>query len=88
MRRQLGTTAGRGSYACLPTFSSPMPWVTLCCGCGSTALVTGTRQVSTAGALQCWVFFTGSFARRVIELHPQRHLVDACICSSCGCGLI
>ena len=86
--RQLGTTAGRGSYTCLPTFSSPTPPVTLRRGCGSTASLTGTRWVSTAGALQCWGFFTGSFARRVVELRPQCHLVDACTCSSCGCGLV
>ena len=88
MRRQLGTTAGRGSYTCLPAFSSMTPWVTLHHGCGSTASLTGTRRVSTAGALQCWLFFTGSFARRVIGLRPHPHLVDACIYSSCECGLV
>jgi len=88
MRRQLGTTTGHGSYTCFPMFSSLTPWVTLHRGCGSTASVTGTRRVSTAGALQSWVFFTGSFARGVVGLHPQRHLVDACTCFSCGCGLV
>ena len=39
------------SYTYLPAFSSPTPWVTLCHGCESTALVIGTRRVSTAGAL-------------------------------------
>ena len=57
-------------------------------GCGSTASLTGTRRVSTTRALQCWVLFTGNFARRVVGLCPHRHLVDACTCSSCGCGLI
>ena len=88
MRRQLGTTTGRESYTYLPTFSSPMPRVTLRRGCGSTASVTGTRWVNTAGALQCWVFFTGSFARPIVGLRPQCHLVDACTYSSCGCGLV
>jgi hypothetical protein len=36
--------------------------------CGSTASLTGTRQVTTAGALQCWLSFTASFARRVGSL--------------------
>ena len=88
MRRQLGTTAGHGFYTCLPMFSSSMPWVTLCRGCGSTASVTGTRRVSTAGALQSCVFYTGSYARGVVGLWRTRHLVDACTCYSCGRGLI
>ena len=88
MRRQLGTTVVRGSYTCLPTFSSPTPQVTLRHGCGSTASVTRTRRVSTAGALQSWVFFIASFVRGVVGLHPQCHLVDACTCSSCGCRVV
>ena len=88
MRRQLGTTAWHGSYTCLPAFSSPTPQVTLRHGCGSTALVTGTRRVSIVEALQSWVFFTASITRGVVGLHPQHHLVDACTCSSCGCGLV
>ena len=88
MRRQLGTTTGRGSYTCLPAFSSSTPRVTLRPGCGSTALVTGTRRVTTARALHSWVFYTGSYARGVVGLRPTRHLVDACTCYSCGCGLV
>jgi hypothetical protein len=88
MARQLVTTAGHGSYTCLPVFSSPTQWGTLHRGCESIASLTGTRRVSIAGALQCWLFFTSSFARRVIGLHPQSHLVDACTYFSRGCGLI
>ena len=88
MRRQLGTTVGRGSYTCLHAFSSPTPRVTLHPGCGSTASQTGTRRVTTAGALQSWVFYTGSCVRGVVGLRPTCHLVDACTCSSCGCGLV
>ena len=88
MRRQLGTTTGRGYYTCLPAFSSPTPRVILRRGYGSTASLTGTRRVSIAGALQCWVFFTGSFARRVVGLCLEHHLVDVCTYYSCGCGLI
>ena len=88
MRRQLDTTVGHGSYTCLPTFSSLMPWVTVRPRCGSTASVTRTRRVTTAGALQSYVFYTGSCARGVIGLRQTRHLVDACTCYSCGCGLV
>ena len=88
MRRQLGTTVGRGSYTCLPMFSSPTPWVIVRPGCGSTASVTGTRRVRIAGALQSCVFYTGSYARGVVGLRLTHHLVDACSCYSCGCGLI
>ena len=63
MRRQLGTTVGHGSYTYLPTFSSLTPWVTVRPGCGSTASVTGTRRVTTAGALQSCVFYTDICAK-------------------------
>ena len=88
MRRQLGTTAGSGSYTCLPVFSSLTPWVTLHPGCGSTASVTGTRWVTTAGALQSCVFYTSSCARGVIGLRLTRHLVDACTYYNCGYELV
>ena len=88
MRRWLGTTAGRGSYTFLPAFSFATPRVTVRPGCGSTASVTGTRRVCTAGALQSCVFYIGSCARGVVGLRPTHHLVDACTCYSCGCGLV
>ena len=88
MRRWLGTTARHGSYTFLLAFSFPTLWVTMRHGCGSTALVTGTRRVSTAGALQSCVFYTGSCARGVVGLRRTRHLVDACTCYSCRCGLV
>jgi hypothetical protein len=84
--RQFRTTVGRGSYTCLALFSSPMERGTLCRRCGSTASQTGTRRVTTAGALLCWLSFTVSFARRVGGLHSQPHLVGVCTYSSCGCG--
>ena len=88
MRRWLGTTAGRGSYTFLLAFSFQTRRVIMHPGCGSTALVTGTKRVSTAEALQSCVFYTGSCARGVIDLRRTHHLVDACTCYSCGCGLV
>jgi hypothetical protein len=52
-------------------------------GCGSTASQTGTMRVTIAGALQCWLSFTVSFARRVGGLHSQPYLVGVCTYSSC-----
>ena len=54
----------------LPAFSSLIPPVTVRPGCGSTASVTRTRRVTIAGALQSWVFYTGSCARGVVGLRP------------------
>ena len=80
MRRRLGNTAGRGSYTFLLAFSFQTRRVTMHPGCGSTASVTGTRRISTAGALQSCVSYTGSCARGVVGLWRTRHLVDACTC--------
>jgi hypothetical protein len=88
MRRRLGTTAGHGSYTFLHVFSFSTPRMTVRPGCGSITSVTRTRRVSTAGALQSCVFYTGSCARGVVGLRPTRHLVDTCTCYSCGCGLV
>ena len=88
MRRRLCTTAGHGSYTFLLAFSFQTRRVTMRPGCGSTASVTGTRRVSTTRALQSCVFYTGSCARGVVGLRRTRHLVDACTCYSCGCGLV
>jgi len=85
--RQLGTTIGAWILHLFTCVLFPKRG-TLHHGCTSTASLTGTRRVSTVGALQCWLFFTGSFARRVIRLHPQPHLVDASTYYSCGCGLV
>jgi hypothetical protein len=84
MTRQFSTTAGHGSYTWSAMFSSPIERGTLHRGCGSTASLTRTRRVTTAGALQCWLSFTASFARRVSGLHSQPHLVGGCTYSSCG----
>jgi hypothetical protein len=40
------------------------------------------------GPPQCCLSFIASFARHVVGLRPQPHLVDACTYSSCGCGSI
>jgi hypothetical protein len=70
----------------LALFSFPTERGTLRRGCGSTVSQTETRRVTTAGALQCWLSFTVSFARRVGGLHSQPHLVGVRTYSSCGCG--
>ena len=65
MRRQLGTTTGRGSYTYLLVFSSPTPWVTLRCGCGSTASLPRTGSVQLG---LCSVGFSLPAALRGLSL--------------------
>jgi hypothetical protein len=73
MPRQLVTTVGHGSYTCLGASSSQTQRGIARRGCTSNASMTGTKRVSTVGALQCLLSFTVSFVRRVVGTqHPPQ----------------